>query len=56
MTKEVLRSEVSTTFSAQDLKHEMNMLSRLDWFVDWSESGLKIERLLSKKELKPSYG
>jgi hypothetical protein len=41
--------------SSSELKSEYRNISSADWFVDWSEDGIKIERLLQKKELKTPY-
>ena len=41
--------------SSSRLKAEYAKISTADWFVDWSENGIKIERLLQKKELKTAY-
>jgi hypothetical protein len=37
------------------VKTQYKSISLHDWFVDWSEMGIKIERLLQKKELKTAY-
>ncbi|UUE46228.1 antiviral reverse transcriptase Drt3b [Pectobacterium aroidearum] len=41
--------------TSKEVKREYNRISFHDWFVDWSETGIKIERLLQKKELKTAY-
>lgn len=38
-----------------EVRAELKRISLGDWFVDWSENGIKIERLLQKKELKTPY-
>lgn len=41
--------------SSTEVKLQYKRISLHDWFVDWSEMGIKIERLLQKKELKTAY-
>lgn len=41
--------------TSSELKKEYKAISMHDWFIDWSEAGIKIERLLQKKELKTAY-
>ncbi len=41
--------------SSTELRLQYKHISLHDWFVDWSEMGIKIERLLQKKELKTAY-
>ena len=41
--------------TSSELKKQYKCISLHDWFVDWSEAGIKIERLLQKKELKTAY-
>lgn len=41
--------------TSRQLKIALKETSTHDWFVDWSEDGLKIEKLLNKKELKTPY-
>lgn len=41
--------------NSTELRLQYKRISRHDWFVDWSEMGIKIERLLQKKELKTAY-
>jgi hypothetical protein len=41
--------------TSSELKKQHKYISLHDWFVDWSEAGIKIERLLQKKELKTAY-
>lgn len=41
--------------TSSEVKSQYKSISHNDWFVDWSEMGIKIERLLQKKELKTAY-
>lgn len=41
--------------TSSEVKTQYKRISLHDWFVDWSETGIKIERLLQKKELKTAY-
>lgn len=41
--------------TSSETKLEYKSMSLHDWFVDWSDTGIKIERLLQKKELKTPY-
>ena len=41
--------------TSSEVKTEYRNMCKTDWFVDWSENGIKIERLLQKKELKTPY-
>lgn len=41
--------------TSSEVKNEYKNMCTADWFVDWSENGIKIERLLQKKELKTPY-
>jgi len=41
--------------TSTELRLQYKCMSLHDWFVDWSEMGIKIERLLQKKELKTAY-
>ncbi|SDT07542.1 Reverse transcriptase (RNA-dependent DNA polymerase) [Pseudomonas asplenii] len=41
--------------TSSELKREYKAIFQHDWFIDWSEAGIKIERLLQKKELKTAY-
>jgi hypothetical protein len=41
--------------TSSEVKTQYKSISLHDWFVDWSEMGIKIERLLQKKELKTAY-
>jgi hypothetical protein len=41
--------------TSSEVKIQYKSISLHDWFVDWSEMGIKIERLLQKKELKTAY-
>lgn len=41
--------------TSSEIKIQYKAISLHDWFVDWSEMGIKIERLLQKKELKTAY-
>lgn len=41
--------------TSSQVKKQYKQIFSHDWFVDWSENGIKIERLLQKKELKTAY-
>ena len=47
--------EFGRTPTSSEIKIQYKAISFHDWFVDWSEMGIKIERLLQKKELKTAY-
>lgn len=47
--------ELNKKPTSAELKQEYKNMSAADWFVDWSENGIKIERLLQKKELRTPY-
>ncbi|HCT7985004.1 antiviral reverse transcriptase Drt3b [Serratia sp. Je.1.23.a] len=41
--------------TSSELKRQYKNITTHDWFIDWSEAGIKIERLLHKKELRTAY-
>jgi hypothetical protein len=49
------KTEFGRSPTSSELKKQHKYISLHDWFVDWSEAGIKIERLLQKKELKTAY-
>lgn len=49
------RTEFGRNPTSSELKKQKKYMALHDWFVDWSEAGIKIERLLQKKELKTAY-
>ncbi|HEJ9148847.1 TPA: RNA-directed DNA polymerase [Serratia marcescens] len=50
-----LQTEFGKKPTSLEIKNQYKLISKHDWFVDWSETGIKIERLLQKKELKTAY-
>ena len=55
MISDSFQTEFGRRPTSSELKKQYKRISLHDWFVDWSEAGIKIERLLQKKELKTAY-
>jgi hypothetical protein len=55
MIRNAFHAEFGKKPTSLEVKKQYKCITLHDWFVDWSETGVKIERLLQKKELKTAY-